>query len=133
MSEAKNILKKNSLRPTSQRLAIMNYILEKDKVHITANKLIKHFKNRKINISLATIYNNLNDLADKGILRKFYVNNDKMWYDSNLQDHYHFYDIEKDELIDINKNEISFKNPLKIPDGKIKDSINITINLKNKI
>ena len=25
-----------------------------------------------------------------------------------LQDHYHFYDSEKDELIDIDKNEISF-------------------------
>ena len=41
-------------------------------------------------------------------LRKFYVNNDKMWFDTNLQDHYHFYDAEKDELIDIAKSEISF-------------------------
>tara|TARA_B100001029_G_C14843305_1_gene329559 strand:+ start:244 stop:645 length:402 start_codon:yes stop_codon:yes gene_type:complete len=133
MSEAKNILIKNDLRPTSQRLAIINYILENHKIHITADKLIKHFKEKRINISLATVYNNLNDLAEKGILRKFYLNNDKMWFDTNLQDHYHFYDIEKDELIDIDKNEISFKNPLKIPKGKIKDSINIIINLKNKL
>ena len=39
------------------------------------------------------------NLADKGILEKFYVNNDKMWFDSNLQDHYHFYDSDKDELL----------------------------------
>ena len=44
MSEAKNILIKNDLRPTSQRLAIINYILENHKIHITADKLIKHFK-----------------------------------------------------------------------------------------
>ena len=89
-------------------------------------------KDKNINISLATIYNNLNELAEKGILRKFYVNNDKMWFDTNLQDHYHFYDAEKDELIDIDKSEISFSKSSKIPTGKVKDSINIIINLKNK-
>ena len=132
MSNAKKVLKKGNLRPTSQRIAIVNYIIQKHKVHITAAKLIKHFKNKDINISLATVYNNLNELADKGILRKFYVNNDKMWFDSNLQDHYHFYDSDKDELIDIDKSEISFSKSPKIPAGKVKDSINIVINLKNK-
>ena len=132
MNDTKEILKKSKLRPTIQRVAIVDYIIEKHKVHITAAKLIKYLKNKKINISLATIYNNLNELADKGILKKFYVNNDKMWFDTNLQDHYHFYDSEKDELIDINKNEISFSKSPKIPMGKIKESINIIINLKNK-
>ena len=132
MNNAKKILQKSNLRPTSQRIAILDYILEKHKVHLTAAKLMSHLKNKNINISLATVYNNLNELADKGILRKFYVNNDKMWFDSNLQDHYHFYDSDKDELIDINKNEISFSKAPKVPAGKIKDSINIIINLKNK-
>ena len=113
MTDAKNILKKKKLRPTIQRVAIVDYIIEKHKVHITAAKLIKYLKSKNINISLATIYNNLNELADKGILKKFYVNNDKMWFDTNLQDHYHFYDSEKDELIDIDKNEISFLSHLK--------------------
>ena len=132
MNNAKKILQKSNLRPTSQRIAILDYILEKHKVHLTAAKLMSHLKNKNINISLATVYNNLNELADKGILKKFYVNNDKMWFDSNLQDHYHFYDSDKDELIDIDKNEISFSKSPKVPAGKIKDSINIIINLKNK-
>jgi len=132
MFEAKKILLRSNLRPTAQRVAIIKFILQKQKVHITAAKLMTHLKNKNINISLATIYNNLNELADKGILKKFFVNNDKMWFDTNLQDHYHFYDSEKDELIDIDKDEISFSKHPKIPAGKIKDSINIVINLKNK-
>ena len=40
---------------------------------------------------------------------------------------------EKDELIDIDKSEISFSKSPKIPSGKVKDSINIIINLKIKI
>ena len=112
MINAKQILRKNNLRPTVQRIAIINYILEKHKVHITVAKLIDYLKKKNINISLATVYNNLNELADKGILKKFYVNNDKMWFDTNLTDHYHFYDAEKDELIDIDRDEISFsKSP----------------------
>ena len=130
MKNAKKILQESNLRPTSQRIAILDYILEKHKVHLTAAKLMIHLKNKNINISLATVYNNLNELADKGMLRKFYVNNDKMWFDSNLQDHYHFYDSDKDELIDIDKKEISFSKFPKVPSGKIKDSINIIINLK---
>ena len=63
MNDAKNILKKNKLRPTIQRVAIVEYIIEKHKVHITASKLLKYLKNKKINISLATIYNNLNELS----------------------------------------------------------------------
>ena len=51
---------------------------------------------------------------------------------TNLQDHYHFYDCDKDELIDIDKNEISFSKSPEIPSGKIKDSSNIIINLKIK-
>ena len=132
MSKAKKVLNKSNLRPTKQRIAIMEFILQKNKVHVTASKLIKHLRNKNINISLATIYNNLNELADKGVLKKFYVNNDKMWFDTNLQDHYHFYDSERDELIDIDKNEIAISKHPEIPSGKIKDSINIIINLKNK-
>ena len=130
MKNAKKILQESNLRPTSQRIAILDYILGKHKVHLTAAKLMSHLKNKNINISLATVYNNLNELADKGMLRKFYVNNDKMWFDSNLQDHYHFYDSDRDEIIDIDKKEISFSKFPKVPSGKIKDSINIIINLK---
>ena len=103
MSNSKKILLKNNLRPTKQRIAIINYILQKHKVHITAAKLMTHLKNKNINISLATVYNNLNELADKGILKKFFVNNDKMWFDTNLQDHYHFYDSEKTSLLILTK------------------------------
>lgn len=80
-----------------------------------------HLKNKNINIPLATVYNNLNELADKGILKKFFLNNDKMFSDTYLQEHYDFYDSETDELIDIGKRQISIFNHPKIPSGKIID------------
>ena len=71
MSKAKKILNKSNLRPTKQRIAILEFILQKNKIHVTASKLIKHLRNKNINISLATIYNNFNELADKGVLKSF--------------------------------------------------------------
>ena len=80
---------------------------------------------------MATVCNNLKELADKGILKKFFLNNDKMFFDTNLQERYDFYDSETDEFIDIDKSQISIPNHPKIPSGKIIDSVNIVINLKN--
>ena len=51
MIDAVQILRKKNLRPTVQRVAIINYILQKHKAHITAAKLINYLKNIKINIS----------------------------------------------------------------------------------
>ena len=59
MSLSKKILLKNNLRPTTQRIAIINYILKKHKVHITAAKLITYLKIKTSTYRLATIYNNL--------------------------------------------------------------------------
>ena len=44
MKKSKKILLKSNLRPTSQRIAILDYILEKHKVHLTAAKLMSYLK-----------------------------------------------------------------------------------------
>ena len=42
MNNAKKILQKSNLRPTSQRIAILDYILEKHKVHLTVSIYTKY-------------------------------------------------------------------------------------------
>ena len=72
----------------------------------------------KVYISRATIYNNLNELSSKGCLKKVIVKKDKMWFDTNLSKHHHFYDEEEDELVDIQDREIIFSNFPIVPKGK---------------
>ena len=84
----------------------------------------------KIFISRATIYNNLNELSNRGFLKKVIVKNDKMWFDTNLSKHHHFYDEEEDELVDIQEKEINFSKFPEAPNGKNIKSVDIIINIK---
>lgn len=130
MKKAKEILKKLKLRPTLQRVAITEILLRKKEVHVTAYSLEKLMVKNKIFISRATIYNNLNELSNRGFLKKVIVKNDKMWFDTNLSKHHHFYDEEEDKLVDIQEKEINFSKFPKAPDGKSIKSVDIIINIK---
>ena len=130
MKKAKDILKKLKLRPTLQRVAITEILLRKKEVHVTAYSLEKLMVKNKIFISRATIYNNLNELSNIGFLKKVIVKNDKMWFDTNLSKHHHFYDEEEDKLVDIQEKEINFSKFPKAPQGKNIKSVDIIINIK---
>ena len=130
MKKAKEILKKLNLRPTLQRVAITNILLQKKEVHVTAYSLEKMLIKNNVYISRATIYNNLNELSSKGFLKKVIVKKDKMWFDTNLSKHYHFYDEEEDRLFDIKEKEINFSMLPSVPKGKKIKSVDIIINIK---
>ncbi len=130
MKKAKEILNNLKLRPTEQRIAITEILLNKKEVHVTAYSLEKMLANNKVFISRATIYNNLNELSNKGFLKKVLVKKDKMWFDTNLSKHYHFYDEEEDRLVDIAEKEFQFIKFPKIPKGKTIKSFDIIINIK---
>ena len=130
MKKAKDILKKLKLRPTLQRVAITEILLRKKEVHVTAYSLEKLMVKNKIFISRATIYNNLNELSNRGFLKKVIVKNDKMWFDTNLSKHHHFYDEEEDKLVDIQEKEINFSKFPKAPYGRSIKSVDIIINIK---
>ena len=130
MKKAKEILKKLKLRPTLQRVAITEILLRKKEVHVTAYSLEKLMVKNKIFISRATIYNNLNELSNRGFLKKVIVKNDKMWFDTNLSKHHHFYDEEEDKLVDIQEKEINFSKFPEAPYGKSIKSVDIIINIK---
>ena len=84
MNKAKKTLNNLKLRPTVQRIAITAILLKKKDVHVTAFSLKKMLADNKIFISTATIYNNLNELSNKGFLKKVLVKKNKMWFDTNL-------------------------------------------------
>ena len=105
-------------------------MLKKKQVHVTAYSLEKMLIKNKVYISRATIYNNLNELSSKGFLKKVMVKKDKMWFDTNLSKHHHFYDEEEDKLVDIQEKEINFSKFPEAPNGKKIKSVDIVINIK---
>lgn len=81
-------LKKNNIRMTSQRLAILEY-LAIDGNHPTANEIYEALQNDTPNMSVATIYNNLNFFKEAGILKELPFGDGSSRYDLTESRHYH--------------------------------------------
>ena len=126
-------LRGSSLRPTKQRVEICELLFDRDETfHFSIGGLAKMIENRtKEKISLATIYNTVHALKEKGYLKEIVINSNQSYYDTNIKHHHHFFDEAKNELIDLNQDDINLiEIKRKIPGKKIK-SIEVLVKLTN--
>lgn len=72
-----------------QREIILN-TLKENVVHPTAEYLYGVLHEKEPNISLATLYRNLNQLADNGIIKKIDGLEAPSHFDHNTHEHFHF-------------------------------------------
>jgi Fur family iron response transcriptional regulator len=89
------------LRPTRQRLALAKILFDGVDRHVTAEVLCDQATRLGIKVSLATIYNTLNQFTESGLLRQVVVDGDRTYFDTNVTAHHHFYRPDSSELIDI--------------------------------
>ena len=82
-------------------------------------------------ISLATIYNTVHAFKKAGHLSEVDVRGKKTYFDTNINNHHHFYDNETSELIDIDASEVVIQKIPKAPNGKKIKNVEVFINLKN--
>jgi len=128
-SEFINKLRLSGLRPTKQRLKICEVLFNEDKTfHFTVNDLAKSIS-KKLNekISLATVYNTVHAFKKKGYLKEISINSDKNYFDTNIENHHHFFDEDTNELIDCNENDIETINIKKNITGKKIKSVEVLI------
>lgn len=74
----------------SKQRDIILETLKENVVHPTAEYLYGILKEKETGISLATLYRNLNQLADKGIIKKIDGLETSSHFDHNTHEHYHF-------------------------------------------
>lgn len=74
----------------SRQREIILETLQANVVHPTAEYLYAILKAKAPNISLATLYRNLNQLADNGVIKKIDGLEAPSHYDHNTREHYHF-------------------------------------------
>tara|TARA_B100000900_G_scaffold413793_1_gene438628 strand:+ start:614 stop:1030 length:417 start_codon:yes stop_codon:yes gene_type:complete len=126
-------LRDSGLRPTKQRLKICEILFNREKTfHFTINDLSK-LVTEKLNerISLATIYNTVQAFKEKGYLKEISINSDKSYFDTNTSIHHHFYDEDKNQLIDCDQNDIANVYVKKNVTGKKINSIEVLIKVAN--
>ena len=126
-----NKLRNSGLRPTKQRIKICEVLFNKETTfHFTINDLVKIIEteaNEKI--SLATVYNTIHAFEKKGYLKEIPIDSNQSYFDTNVTDHHHFYDISEKKLIDLDKVDVGPINIQKsIPGKKIK-SVEVLVKL----
>ncbi len=115
--EALDRLKHAGLRPTRQRIALASLLFDGHDRHVTAEQLHGEAQQAAIKVSLATIYNTLHQFTDAGLLREVVVEPGRSYFDTNIDDHHHFYVEGSGRLIDIPSHSVSLASLPAPPDG----------------
>ena len=126
-----NIYRDLNVTPTKQRLDLAKLIFAK-KQHFTAADLISLADNKGLNISMATVYNTLSLLEDKGMLKTINIDNELKFYDTNLENHHHLYNTTMSTLTDIAHDRVSFAELPELPKTLEIESTELLIKVKNK-
>ena len=126
-------LRSSELRPTKQRLEICKLLFDrKETFHFTIKDLFKILKKKtEEKISLATIYNTVHYFNKKGYLKEISVNAKNSYFDTNISNHHHFFDVVTNELIDLKQNDVhDIKIKKNLPGKKIK-SLELLVKIEN--
>ena len=126
-------LRNSGLRPTKQRLQICEVLFNTERTfHFTINELEQKIKNKVENkISLATIYNKVHAFEKKGYLKQIPVNSNQTYFDTNITDHHHFYNLKDGKLIDLENSDVGPINIKRKIDGKKIKSIEVLVKLED--
>ena len=123
----------SGLSPTKQRLQICEVLFNTERTfHFTINELEQKIKDKIDNkISLATIYNTVHAFEKKGYLKQIPINSNQTYFDTNVTDHHHFYNLEDGKLIDLENSDVGPINIKRKIDGKKIKSIEVLVKLED--
>ena len=126
-------LRNSGLRPTKQRLQICEVLFDTEKTfHFTINELNQKIKDKIHNkISLATIYNTVHAFEKKGYLKQIPINSNQTYFDTNITDHHHFYNLKDGKLIDLENSDVGPINIKRKINGKKIKSIEVLVKLED--
>lgn len=125
-------LREAGLRPTRQRLALGRLLFDAEHRHVTAEALHEEALRAGVSVSLATIYNTLHQFTDVGLLREVVVDSARTYFDTNTDDHHHFF-IEKDgSLMDISGDDVGIHRLPAAPEGMDISRVDVIVRLSDR-
>ena len=127
-------LKLAGLRPTRQRLALAKLLFDaaddQPNRHVTAEQLHSEAMEAEVRVSLATVYNTLHQFTDAGLLREVVVDSGRSYFDTNIDDHHHFYFEDNGRLQDIPGAAVRLAELPEAPAGAVIKRIEVIIRLR---
>lgn len=126
-----DFFRKAGVRPTRQRIKLFGILFDQGDRHFTAESLYSEALDVDVNISLATIYNTLHCFKEIGMIKEIAIDGSKVYFDTNVSDHHHFYHENSGVIYDI-ENDILDIVGLPIPPKETEIySVDIIVRLRN--
>jgi Fur family iron response transcriptional regulator len=130
--EYRKLLQRSGLRPTRQRMVLGCILFAKGNRHLTAEMLHDEALREGIPISLATVYNTLNQFTEAGLLRQIGVDGTKAFFDTNPGNHHHFFLHDVDTLVDIPDSALTVDALPEPPPGYEIARVDVVVRLRRK-
>lgn len=105
--ETGDLLRSHGINPTTQRVEIAHFLLQKPQ-HVCADMILCALNKDFECVSQATVYNTLKLLVDKGVVNELIFASDRIYYDSRIDHHHHFVDVDSGEIIDLPGEAVQF-------------------------
>jgi Fur family transcriptional regulator, iron response regulator len=130
--DVSGMLRQAGLRPTRQRVVLGRLLYAQGHRHVTAEMLHEEAKNSEMMVSLATVYNSLNQFTQAGLLRELAVDGSRTWFDTNVSEHHHFLIEDDNQIIDIPDSSIAINGIDEIPEGMEVARVEVIVRLRRK-
>lgn len=88
------------IRPSMQRLAIMDYLINHP-IHPTIDDVYQALSNKVPTLSRTTVYNTLRMLSENQAAQMITIDEHRVCYDGNVENHVHFYCKKCGKIIDL--------------------------------
>lgn len=112
-------LRDASLRPTRQRVLLAQLLFARGDRHVTAKILFNEAIEANIKLSMATVYNTLNQFTQAGLLRRIMPDSSRSFFDIDTSIHPHFYLVGEDILTNIPEKSLLVQMPEALPGYEI--------------
>lgn len=99
-SEAYTRLMERGIRPSMQRLAIMDYLINHP-IHPTIDDVYQALSNKVPTLSRTTVYKTLRMLSENQAAQMITIDEHRVCYDGNVESHVHFYCKKCGKIIDL--------------------------------
>ena len=131
IAEIKIFMKQRGINPTAQRIQIARILLSRFQ-HMSADQVLKAVNEKQTIVSKATVYNTLNLFAEKGLARQVIVDPNKVFYDSNTSAHFHIYNEDSGQLIDLDAGKLEISEIPELPDNTVECGVDVVIRIRNQ-
>jgi Fur family iron response transcriptional regulator len=119
------------LRPTRQRLTLARLLFSGGGRHVTAEMLFTEALDADTPLSLATVYNTLNQFTQAGLLRRIGPDGSRSFFDTDTSVHPHFYLEGEGILLDVPEDIVLEHMPEALPGHEI-SRLDVIIHLRRK-